>query len=97
MKTYKELMCEGKVDPNFIKKFLKDISPFLKEIGGLENVDKYVLYRGVKNAKETIKTVRKNRRPLDTGKAIHKMLDDWFFDAFKHILTLFHVSDRFAQ
>ena len=84
MKSYKELMSEGKVDPNFIKNFLKDISPFLKEIGGLKNIDKYVLFRGIKKVKDPIITVRKNRRPLDTGKVMHKMLDDWFFDAFKH-------------
>ena len=84
MKSYKELMTEGKVDPNFIKNFLKDISPFLKEIGGLKNIDKYVLFRGIKKVKDPIITVRKNRRPLDTGKVIHKMLDDWFLDAFKH-------------
>jgi len=61
---------------------IKNCQPFLKKIG--YKVTKYPLYRGMdENSKVVKKTVRKNRKPLDTKIEIHNMLNDAFYKKFK--------------
>ena len=91
MKSYKDLLNEIQTnrDDKFIQKVLKNIQPWIKAIGGVKNLDKEILYRGIGNApnvtmKDNIKVVRTDRKPRDTNIALSGLLDDWFNKKFRH-------------
>ena len=86
MKTFQHLLNEIKNDKDtkFIKNVLKDIQPWLNEIGGLKNLDKQIIYRGTDHPDDTIRQVRRDRKPLDTVPLIAGMVDDWFLENYAH-------------
>ena len=60
----------------------KDCKPFLKAIDN--NVFSYIIFRGTKDLKNFMKKkVRMDRKPLDTKKQYHKLLDDELYKKFK--------------
>lgn len=62
--------------------YLKKCLPFINDL--FLYGDGHFLYSGRKNLRSDyiVKSVRQDRKPLDTGKGDHKILDDSFYEKF---------------
>lgn len=71
MRAYEVLLENANIKD--IKKYiLKNCQPYLNDIGGIQNIYKYVLYRGA-NIDSGVKIIEpyKKRRPMITAKELH--------------------------
>lgn len=76
MRAYELLTEQSKIKD--VKKFItKHCQPFLKEIGGMENIHEYVLYRGSKNISDDnlIIPAVNNRPPTNSSKILHNVIN----------------------
>jgi len=79
MKADKQIESPEKV-AQFFEYVKQNCGPFLKSIGGIKNLNSYILYHGTftKLNPAVILKVRKDREPVDTPLETQELIDDWF-------------------
>lgn len=88
MKSFKNFLVEREplptMDGKTTMEYLQaNCSKYLSENNDL---DRNIMYRGMpfKAEGSVVMTVRKDRKPLDTGMGLHTVMDEWFFEKFGH-------------
>lgn len=86
MKTFKDFILEREAAPELDGKttmdfIMKNCSKYLRENN---DPTMNIMWRGMpfKSQGSVVKTVRKDRKPVDTNFKVHGILDEWFNDTF---------------